>query len=70
MDREHVQSVERTIIVLWDILSSSALPGDRESNIEDIGRYTVQLNSGHISATHRQHYTNIQTDVFTLLTFR
>ena len=35
MDREHVQSVERTIIVLWDILSS-ALPGDRESNIEDI----------------------------------
>ena len=62
MDREHVQSVERTIIVLWDLLSSSALPGDRESNIEDIGRL--------FSATHRQHYTNIQTDVFTLLTFR
>ena len=61
MDREHVQSVERTIIVLWDLLSS-ALHGDRESNIEDIGRL--------FSATHRQHYTNIQTDVFTLLTFR
>ena len=53
MDREHVQSVERTIIVLWDILSS-ALPGDRESNIEDIGRL--------FSATHRQNYTNIQSD--------
>ena len=35
MDREHVQSEERTIIVLWDILSST-VPGDRESNIEDI----------------------------------
>ena len=56
MDREHVQSVERTIIVLWDLLSS-ALPGDRESNIEDI----VIL----FSTTHRQHYTNIQTKVFT-----
>ena len=62
MDREHVQSEERTIIVLWDILSSSALPGDRESNIEDIG-FTVHT-------THRLNYTNIQTDVFTLLTFR
>ena len=54
MDREHVQSEERTIIVLWDILSST-VPGDRESNIEDI----VIL----FSATHRQHFTNIQTDV-------
>ena len=62
MDREHVQSEERTIIVLWDILSSSALSGDRESNIADI----VIL----FSATHTQNYTNIQTDVFTLLTFR
>ena len=61
MDREHVQSVELTIIVLWDILSSTVL-GDRESNIEDI----VIL----FSATHTQNYTNIQTDVFTLLTFR
>lgn len=61
MDREHVQSEERTIIVLWDILSSTVL-GDRESNIEDI----VIL----FSATHTQNYTNIQTDVFTLLTFR
>ena len=40
----------------------SALAGDQESNIEDI----VIL----FSATHTQNYTNIQTDVFTLLTFR
>ena len=61
MDREHVQSEERTIIVLWDILSS-ALPGDQESNIVDIGIL--------FSATHTQNYTNIQADVFTLLTLR
>ena len=61
MDREHVQSEERTIIVLWDILSST-LPGDQESNIVDIGIL--------FSATHTQNYTNIQADVFTLLTFR
>ena len=44
MDREHVQSEERTIIVLWDILSS-ALPGDQESNIVDIGILFVQCHT-------------------------
>ena len=53
MDIEHVQSEELTIIVLWDILSSTVL-GDRESNIEDI----VIL----FSATHTQHYTYKHTD--------
>ena len=62
MDREHVQSEERTIIVLWDILSSSALPGDRESNIEDI----VIL----FSATHTELYKHTDGRIFTLLTFR
>ena len=52
MDREHVQSEERTIIVLWDILSSSALPGDQESDIE--GGYNVQSLSKIMSS--RSHY--------------
>lgn len=55
MDREHVQSEERTIIVLWDILSS-VLPGDRESNIEDI----VIL----FSATHTELYKHTDGRIY------
>ena len=55
MDREHVQSEERTIIVLWDILSSTVL-GDRESNIEGI----VIL----FSATHTELYKHTDGRIY------